>query len=204
MEIRHIPGKKNPADSLSRQLISDALVKKRSVKDANEEYMMRLRVAEHATGEQIQSALHQLFNQSVQRPQGNFKIQDNQGPQGHTILTTNPPQGEIIAMDEDSSPQGNSSSILALTVVSKIQLDNSFKNSSCSALQNEVPYSEVLLNISGGMRQIINNNLIFKRMNQLLVVHDQNQDTELDFWRIVVAENDEIKENIVQELHITQ
>ena len=38
-------------------------------------------------------------------------------------------------------------------------------------------------------------------MNGLLVVHDQNQDTELDFWRIVVPENDEIKENIVRELH---
>ena len=32
VEIRHIPGKKNPADSLSCQLISDALVRKGSVK----------------------------------------------------------------------------------------------------------------------------------------------------------------------------
>ena len=35
MEIHHIYGKKNPADSLRRQLISDALVRKGSVKDAN-------------------------------------------------------------------------------------------------------------------------------------------------------------------------
>ena len=40
-------------------------------------------------------------------------------------------------------------------------------------------------------------------MNALLVVHNQNQDTEFDFWRIVVPENDEIKENIVRELHST-
>ena len=40
VDIRQIPGKKNPADSLSRQLISDALVRKESVKDANEEYVM--------------------------------------------------------------------------------------------------------------------------------------------------------------------
>ena len=68
MDIRHILGKKNPADSLSRQLISDALVRKESVKDGNAEYMARLRVAENATDEQIQSALHQLFNQSIQSP----------------------------------------------------------------------------------------------------------------------------------------
>ena len=32
-------GRKNPADSLSRQLVSDALVRKGSVKDANAEYV---------------------------------------------------------------------------------------------------------------------------------------------------------------------
>ena len=37
VEIRHIPGKKNPADSLSRKLVSDARVQKGSLKDENEE-----------------------------------------------------------------------------------------------------------------------------------------------------------------------
>ena len=77
MEIRYIPGKKNPADSLSRQLVSDALVRKGSVKVANEEYVMRLRVTANASDEEIQIALHQLFSQSVQGPQGY-----NQCPQG--------------------------------------------------------------------------------------------------------------------------
>ena len=93
-------------------------------------------------------------------------------------------------MKDDSSPQGINSSILAPTGISKIQLDNSFKNSLYSALQDEVPYSEVLLNLSRRMRQIIKSNLMFKRINQLLVVHDQNQDAEIDFWRIVVPENE--------------
>ena len=202
VEIRHIPGKKNPADSLSRQLISDALVRKESVKDANAEYVTRLRVAENATDEQIQSALHQLFNQSVQSPQGKIKNQDNQDPQGHSILTELP-QGEIQSVHDDSSPQGTNSSILAPTAISKIQLDNSLKNSLHTALQSESPYSEILQDLSGGTRQIVKNNLIFKRMNGMLVVHDQNQDAELDFWRIVVPETNEIKARIVQELHST-
>ena len=34
-------------------------------------------------------------------------------------------------------------------------------------------------------------------------MHDQKQDKDLDFWRIVVPENKEIKWRIVQELHST-
>ena len=77
VDIRHIPGKKNPADSLSRQLVTDALVRKSSVTDANAEYVQRLRVPEDATNEQIQTALHKLFHQ---------------GPQGTQFLTTNEEQ----------------------------------------------------------------------------------------------------------------
>ena len=40
-------------------------------------------------------------------------------------------------------------------------------------------------------------------MNGLLVIHDQIQDADLDFWRIVVPDNQEIKEHIVQEMHST-
>ena len=35
-------------------------------------------------------------------------------------------------------------------------------------------------------------------MNQLLFVHDQNQDVDLDFWRIVVPDKSDIKEQIVR------
>ena len=62
MEICHIPGMKNPVDALSCQLVSDALIRKDSVKDANAEYVMRLRVPADATDEDIQNALNNLFN----------------------------------------------------------------------------------------------------------------------------------------------
>ena len=66
MEIRHIPGKKNPADALSRQLVSGALIRKDSVKDANAEYVMKLRAVADATDQEIQDALYTLFNSSPQ------------------------------------------------------------------------------------------------------------------------------------------
>ena len=199
VDIRHIPGKKNPADSLSRQLVSDALVRKTSVTDANASYVEKLRVADDATNEEIQTALHQLFNSG---PQGTKQDQAQLGPQGHSVLQY--PQG-TNSMNEDTSPQDKSTnkSILASTAISKIQLDNIIKNSITSALQSEVPYSEILTQLQGGMRQIVLNDLIFKIMNSLLVVHDRKQDVSLDFWRIVVPEDKEIKEHIVEELHST-
>ena len=78
MEIKHLPGKKNPTDSLSRQPVFHTLVRKGSVKDANAEYVQKLRMNELATDQEVQEALHQLFNSS---PQG------NQGPQGQSVLT---------------------------------------------------------------------------------------------------------------------
>ena len=87
-------------------------------------------------------------------------------------------------MNEGSGPQGTDSrpTVVAATAISKIQLDNVFKNSLYSSLQHEVPYAEILEELSGGLNQVRQNNLIFKRMNQLLLAHDQNQDLDLDFF----------------------
>ena len=138
--------------------MSDALVRKTSVTDANASYVEKLRVADDATNEEIQTALHQLFNSS---PQGIKQGQAQLGPQGHSVLQY--PQG-TNSMNEDTSPQDNSTnkSILASTAISKVQLDNIIKNSITSALQSEVPYSEILTQLQGGMRQIVLNDLIFK------------------------------------------
>ena len=64
VDIQHIPGKLNPADSLSRQSAVDALVKKSSVHDANATYVQQLRVSEDASDEEIQSALTKQFSQN--------------------------------------------------------------------------------------------------------------------------------------------
>ena len=125
-----------------------------------------------------------MFQSISIKPQVKSKTQGNQDPQGRSILAELP-QGEIQSINDDSGPQGTNFSILAPTAISKIQLDNSLKNSLHTELQSESPYSEILQDLSGGTRQIIKNNSIFKRMNRILVVHDQSQDTELDFWRIV-------------------
>ena len=47
------------------------------------------------------------------------------------------------------------------------------------------------------------NYLVFKKMNGILAAHNQNQDKDLDFWRIVVPDNFEMKEQVVREIHRT-
>ena len=63
------------------------------------------------------------------------------------------------------------------------------KNSLHSLLQSESPYPEILLELFAGTRQVVKSNLIFKCMNSLLVVHDHNKDSDLDFSRIVVPDD---------------
>ena len=47
------------------------------------------------------------------------------------------------------------------------------------------------------------NDLVFKILNSLLMVHDRKQDVSLDFWRVVVPEDEGIKAQIIEELHST-
>ena len=130
LEIKHIRGKKNPADSQIHQFVADALVRKGSVKDANAEYVQKLRMNELANDQDIQKALHQLCHS---RPKG------NQDPQGQSVLTETCPQGNC---ESEASP-----SVIAAIAISKIQLDNTLKNSLYSFLQNE----STILNFTGAV-----------------------------------------------------
>ena len=53
LEIRHIPGKRNPADTLSRQDKKDALGRKTAVHDANADLVRELHVPSNADDEVI-------------------------------------------------------------------------------------------------------------------------------------------------------
>ena len=55
----------------------------------------------------------------------------------------------------------------------------------------------------GQRGKTILNDLIFKIINFLLMVHDRKQNENLGFWRIVVPEDTVVKERIIQELHST-
>ena len=66
LEIRHIPGKRNPADMLSRQDKKNAFGRKTAIHDANTDLVRELRVPSDADDSAIQEALMRLFNAQVQ------------------------------------------------------------------------------------------------------------------------------------------
>ena len=163
---------------------------------------MRLRVPTNASDEEIQSALYQLSNQSVQGPQGH-----NQCPQGNSVLSSQISQGSIVSTNEDQTPIQDSFEvkpvIIAPIAVSKLQLDNSFRNSLYSLLMNEAPYDEIIMELESGRTQVFKNDEVYKRMNGTLAVYSHRQDAELDFWMIFVPSDANTKEKIMQELHST-
>ena len=144
-------------------------MRKGSVKDANSEYVQRLRGSPDASDSDIQIALHQLFSQGPQ-------VQLAEVPQGRTVLS----------IDRDQCPQRNSDSeskpsIIAATAVSKLQLDSSFRDSLYSLLQQEVPYSEIIQELEAGRTNVRKNEEVYKMSNGILLIHQTTQDIELDY-----------------------
>ena len=65
LEICHIPGKRNPTYTLSRQDKKDALGRKIAVYNANADLVKELRIPSDAGDTAIQEALMRLFNAQV-------------------------------------------------------------------------------------------------------------------------------------------
>ena len=61
LDIQHIPGKVNPADHLSRQLLKDAAERKGLVTEENQKFVEQLRIPHDATDVEIQDALCKIF-----------------------------------------------------------------------------------------------------------------------------------------------
>ena len=107
--------------------------------DANASYVQRLRVAENATNQEIEVALHELFNKG---PQGPSSRQDQLAPQGHSILMypQDTKSGEVTNLQGKTTH----AAIISSSAISKIQLDSEINNLLSSALRQEAPYSQIL------------------------------------------------------------
>ena len=76
MDIRHIPGKVNPADTLTRQVHGSDKQYVGEVRKADADWMQNVRVTEDATDSQIQKKLQQLYT-SADSDSNQFKTQDS-------------------------------------------------------------------------------------------------------------------------------
>ena len=76
LEIRRIPSKRNPADTLSIQDKKDALGRKTTVHNANVDLVRELRVTSNADYTAIQEALMKLFNAQVRDQSESVAVED--------------------------------------------------------------------------------------------------------------------------------
>ena len=70
-----------------------------------------------------------------------------------------------------------------------------------SLLQQEVPYAEIIQELEEGRTNVRKNDEVYKMLNGILLIHQNRQDAELDYWRIIVPDDKEIRDNVVQGLH---
>ena len=245
LEIHHIPGKRNPADTLSRQDKKDALGRKTAVHDANADLVKELRVPSDADDSAIQEALRKLFNAQVQeqiRAQSEavsdavedqasrakrsvedqaLKAQSSESVQALkasvrdqiSSVQSSPETESKFKPSSSSSNQfsssvpvsnSNSSDSQCIIVVarSNVTIDNSLRDKMKSLLRKEVLYREIFEEIEGtGRNEIVRGQEKYRIQKKNLVVHVTGQPEDLQYWRMVVPDDLEVKSLLVSELH---
>ena len=252
LEIRHIPGKRNPADTLSRQDKNDALGRKTAVHDANADLVKVLHVPSDADDVAIQEALMKLFNaqtrdqtesvaiegkaskakRSVTDPDQALKAQrpvtnSDQALKAQKSVTDSnqalkasdsvsyqfspvQPKSESKTsrsvqfepeVSVSSSNQRSSQCTLAVSR-SSINIENSLRDRIHSLLQTEILYREILEEMeSTGKNELIRGKEKYKLQKKLLMIHVIGQLEEVQYWRVVVPHDLEVKSLLVSELH---
>ena len=222
LDIRHIPGKKNPADSLSRQLREDALGRKSQVCKEHEQWINELRVPAGASEEQIQEALRELFQQSQklsdsvdrdQRGQDQIRLeqrlrdqyQTERAEQTRSTMTSNSVQSILYSMKKDpDQDQFNFVQDQAVLLVQRatVTLQPDLKQQINSLLMNEEPYSTILEEMdTAGSREVNRGRMKYRRRNGLLCIHQEDQSEDVEYWHVVIPDDIDSKNKILQELH---
>ena len=220
LEIRHIPGKRNPADTLSRQDIKDALGRKTAVHDANADLVRELRVPPNAGDEAIQEALRKLFNQ-VQAQSSNQNqsssvrsVQQSESVSVSKIKASSPDQEQAsssVQFQDQTRVQQPVSEISADSIQctlcvarSSITIDNSLREKMYSLLKNEFLYKEILEEMESTERNEINRGQEkYQLKKNMLMIHVTGQPEDIPYWRTVVPDDLEVKALLVRELHST-
>ena len=202
LELRHIPGKTNPADSLSRQLRQDALGRKCQICKEHKESIEALRVPKDAKDEDIQNALIQLFDRT-REDSINSESKKRTTLTGNSI--DNSIQNSILYSIQEQDSDSNSelqNSCKLLVYRSSISLDPSFKQEIYEANQNDILYSSILSELeSSADRELIKGKEKFRMKHGLLCVHQEDQSEDVDYWRIIVPDDVEVKNKILSECH---
>ena len=232
LEIRHIPGKRNPADTLSRQDKKDALGRKTAVHDANADLVRELRVPSDADDQAIQEALIKLFNAQVQdQKQTDTVAVEDQATRAQSSESVQALKASVAAQIrsiqsssssvQESKPSSSSSDSVQFKPVvsvsssniqdshctiavarSSVSIDNSLRDRMYSLLKEEVLYGDIIDEIeSTGRNEIVRGQEKYRIQKKYLMIHVTGQPDDVQYWRMVVPDDLDVKSLLVSELH---
>ena len=178
LEIRHIPGKINPADALTRQVKGRDDDYAGEIKKQDEDWMQKVRVGQSATDEEIQCRLQQLYSND-----------DMQG-------TRDKIQAQLTSIQ-------NEKQMMLAIAESSVQVDQETKIQIMQYLMNEDPYADILQQFQQDRqcREIEKSNKKYRLKKGSLVVHEADQKEDQLYWRVVIPDNQDIKTQLLKEIH---
>ena len=179
IEIRHIPGKVNPADALTRQIKGDDAEYAGQVKQEDADWVDQVRVPSEADDKMIQRRLNELYStKELQQKQETIKQQ----------LTPmyEKEQCAVLAVSESS-----------------IQIVDEMRQRIREAQRNDDQYMQMMneLQDPSQRNEVRINDKVFRMKRCILTVHEQNQPEQFSYWRTVVPEDQQIKLELLKELH---
>ena len=171
MDIRHILGKVNPADTITRQIKAEDEMYSGQVKQVDQTLVDSIRIPSDASDMQLQDKLNQLYNTAELKTK-----QDQALKQVMSTPTTE--QASILAVYEH-----------------QVQLDDQFKIQLFNAVSNDDQFADIIQKLQDPeqLNEISVNKQTYRIKSGTLKVHEEGQDQMANYWRIVVPSDINLK-----------
>ena len=187
IEIQHIPGRKNPADALTRRHAQTDQQLNEAVKAEDSELVKLLQVPQEATDQDIQDALDQIFS-SRHRPVPNSSSVFS------GILSG------TVTQDQDYQEDP----VCAVLSSSTVQISSQFCDDMVAMLESESPYDSIIEELETApltQREVTRGDLKFRFKDHSLCVHVPGSGVSDQYWKIVVPDSLQVKRKLLKEIH---
>ena len=183
IEIRHIPGTRNPADPLSRQHQQEDQRLNAAAKEEEARLVDQLQLSPDATDDQIQAALDSAF----QRFQSSA-------------------QSSAVAAVKIDEPTDFSDLPTAqcLTTRTTIAVSAQLRQRMQELLETETPYSEILDELDQApisAQEVRRGVEVYRIRHHSLCIHRPDFAADHQYWKIIVPDNQQLKQQILTETH---
>ena len=171
MEIHHIPGKVNPADTIIRQVKVDYAEYTGQVKKLDQELVDMIRIPSNATDEDVQRKLDQFYNKEGMNEKKQYAEQQ-------LLTEQREEQNAVLAVAESS-----------------IYIDDQFRTEIMQALRADPQYEEMIQKLEDPKQsnEVQVNDRVYKIKNGTLKVHEEGQKSAASYWRTVIPNQQTIK-----------